>query len=61
MLMSQALDNVCSSKSEVKFNFKQRFSFDVSKFLEKDSSYTFYHAITKNAHTLISWKAMYPK
>ena len=61
ILFSKALDNLCNSKPEVRLNFKQRFSADINKFLEKDSSYTFYHALTKNAQTTISWKAMHPK
>ena len=61
ILLSRALDNICNAKSEVRLNFKQRFSLDINKFLEKDSDYTFYHALTKNASTSISWKAMHPR
>lgn len=61
ILLSRALDNMCNAKSEVRLNFKQRFSIDINKFLEKDSDYTFYHALTKNASTSISWKAMHPR
>ena len=57
MLVSQYLDKLLGLKSDLKVHFKHSFSADIEKFMDKSSDYTFYHAVTQNAHTKLSWSA----
>ena len=57
MLISEYLDRILRCKVEAKLNFKHSFNLDIEKFMEPGSDYTFYHAITKNSHTKLTWSS----
>lgn len=61
ILFSDFLDRLLGSKTEAKVDIKHSFTLEINKFLTKDDSYTFYHAMTKDVKSKISWKLLFMK
>lgn len=55
-LCSEYLDRILGTPFDLYYYTKHEFNFDVSKFIDSTSDYTFYEAITKNTKTNIKWQ-----
>lgn len=56
-LCSEYLDRILGSPFDLFYHIKHEFNFDITKFADSHSDYTFYEALTKNTKTNIKWEA----